>query len=226
MNLLNDQWIPVLPLGAGRAEKISLRQLLCEDGKWELCLPRDDMELAAIQLLICITQTISTPKTAAELKIRIAKLLSGSEYDAAIQPYEDWFQLDHPKYPFMQVKGVAAKEPTPMGKLLAGLTGATSSCFVNQAGLADAVCGGCAAIALFNQASCAPSFGGGFKAGLRSNAPVTTLVQGDHVRRTVWLNVLTEEEVVHAFSWHSGTSRQKPTWAEQIKAGETILAQG
>ena len=227
MNLLDYQWqwIPVRPLDSGSTEKISLRQLLCEDRKWELCLPRDDMELAAIQLLICITQAISTPKTTAELRIRIAKPIPEAEYDAAIQPYEDWFHLDHPKYPFMQVKGVAAKDPTPMDKLMAGLTGATSSCFVNQAGLADAVCGGCAAIALFNQASCAPSFGGGFKAGLRSNSPVTTLVQGDHLRRTVWLNVLAEEEVDRNFSWHSDTIRQKPTWVEPIKAGEIIPAQ-
>ena len=225
MNLLAQQWIPVRLLDSGSAEKISLRQLLCEDGEWELCLPRDDMELAAIQLLICIAQTISTPKTTAELRSRIAKPLSEAEYDAAIQPYEDWFQLDHPKYPFMQVKGVTAKDPTPMNKLLAGLTGATNSSFVNQAGLADAVCGGCAAIALFNQASCAPSFGGGFKAGLRSNSPVTTLIQGDHLRRTVWLNVLAEEEVDRNFSWHSDTIRQHPTWVEPIKAGETIPAQ-
>jgi CRISPR system Cascade subunit CasA len=225
MNLLTDQWIPVLPLDGGGIEKITLQRLLCEGGKWELCLPRDDMELAAMQLLICITQAILTPKDSIELRSRIAKPIAAAQYETAMKPVEEWFRLDHPEHPFMQVRGVAAKDPTPMDKLLAGLTGATNSCFVNQAGMADGLCGGCTAIVLFNQASCAPSFGGGFKAGLRGNSPVTTLVQGDHLRRTIWLNVVAEEELTRAFPWHGETAVQKPTWFEPIKGGETIPAQ-
>lgn len=225
MNLLTDQWIPARPLDRAGAEKLSLRDLLCGEEKWELCLPRDDMELAAMQLLICITQALLTPKDAAELRSRIAKPITSDEYDAAVKTVADWFRLDHPTYPFMQVRGVTAKDSTPMDKLLAGLTGATNSCFVNQAGLAGCLCGGCAAIVLFNQASCAPSFGGGFKAGLRGSSPVTTLVQGDHLCRTIWLNILAEDELIHNFPWHRDTATQKPTWVETIKGGETIPAQ-
>lgn len=225
MNLLTDQWIPLRPLEVGGAMRISLQELLCGEGKWELCLPRDDMELAAIQLLICITQVILTPKNASELRSRIAKPLMAGEYNEAIKPFDDWFQLDHPKFPFMQVRGVAAKDPTSMDKLLPGVTGATNSCFVNQAGLAEGICHGCAAIALFNQASCAPSFGGGFKAGLRGSSPVTTFVQGDHLRRTIWLNVLCEASITQNIPWHRDTSLQKPTWMKPIKASETIPVQ-
>ena len=225
MNLLTDQWIPVRPLDGAGAEKITLRDLLCTDGRWELCLPRDDMELAALQLLVCITQALLTPNDVAELSGRIAKPIPAERYDAAIEPVCDWFSLNHPTYPFMQVRGVAAKEPTPMDKLLAGLTGATNSCFVNQSGLAGGLCGGCAAIVLFNQASCAPSFGGGFKCGLRGSPPVTTLAQGDHLRRTIWLNILCDEELAHCFPWHRETATQKPTWIDPIKGGETIQAQ-
>jgi len=212
MNLLIDQWIPVRPLESGGAVKISLRELLCGDGAWVLCLPRDDMELAAMQLLICITQAIFTPKDGKELMTRIARPITVEEYESSIRSFADWFCVDHPKQPFMQVRGVKADKPTPMDKLLAGVTGATNSCFVNQAGLADGLCGGCAAIVLFNQASCAPSFGGGFKAGLRGSAPITTLAQGDHLRRTVWLNLLHDEELVSNFPWHRDTAQQKPTW--------------
>lgn len=112
-----------------------------------------------------------------------------------------------------------------MDKLLAGLTGATNSCFVNQSGMAGGLCGGCAAIAVFNQASCAPSFGGGFKAGLRGSAPVTTLAQGDHLRRSIWLNILSDDELMRNFPWHRDTARQKPTWVEPIKVGETLPVQ-
>ena len=227
MNLLADQWIPVRPLDGGGAEKIALRELLCGEQRWELCLPRDDMELAALQLLICINQALFTPKNTAELRSRIVKPITVNEYDVAAQTFDDWFFLDHPKHPFMQVRGVLAKDSTPMDKLLAGLTGATNSCFVNQAGLAGGLCGGCTAIVLFNQASCAPSFGGGFKAGLRGSSPITTLVQGDHLRRTVWLNILSGDELSQSFPWHEEDTAaiQKPTWVEPIKANETIPAQ-
>ncbi|MSM41136.1 MAG: type I-E CRISPR-associated protein Cse1/CasA [Geobacter sp.] len=228
MNLLTDQWIPVRLLkGSGTVQKIALSELLCGGEEWELCLPRDDMELAAMQLLICMVQALLTPKDGKGLLSRIARPIAAEEYDAATRDVADWFVVDHPQQPFMQVRGVAAKDPTPMDKLLAGVTGATNSCFVNQAGLADGLCGGCVAIALFNQASCAPSFGGGFKAGLRGSSPITTLGQGDHLRRTVWLNVLSDEELMldQNFPWHRETASQKPTWIEPIKVGETIPAQ-
>lgn len=224
MNLLKDKWIPVRPLPTGSPEKLSLRQLLCGEQKWEVCLPRDDMELAALQLLICIAQTLIIPKNATELKQRISKPLSEIEYNAAIEPYDDWFQLDHQKYPFMQVRG--AKSITQMDKLMTGLDSATNCCFVNEPGLAAQLCGGCTAIALFNLASCSPSFGGGFKPGLRGPAtPITTLVQGRHLRETVWVNVLHESEVHRLMPWYLEAKYQKPTWVETIKANEQIAAQ-
>lgn len=225
MNLLKDQWIPVRPLPTGSPKKISLQRLLCGEEKREVCLPRDDMELAAIQLLVCITQTLIIPKTEAELRQRIAKPLSEAEYKAVIHPYnDDWFQLEHPKYPFMQTRG--AKSTTQMDKLMTGLDSATNCCFVNEPGLATQLCGGCTAIALFNQASCSPSFGGGFKPGLRGPAtPITTLVQGRHLRETVWLNVLHESEVKRIMPWYQEAKYQKPTWIEPIKANEKIAAQ-
>lgn len=225
MNLLTEQWIPVRPLPMGVPEKISLQRLLCgEDGIWEVCLPRDDMELAALQLLVCLAQTLFIPADAQTLKQRIAGRLPKDEFRAGCEPLKNWFWVDHPDHPFMQIRGVKAKEPTQMDKLLAGLTGATNSCFVNQPGLGECLCPGCAAIALFNQASCVPNFGGGFKAGLRGGAPITTLVQGKHLRQTIWLNVLCKERLVYDISWYADTMHQKPTWVEPIKAGEKIAA--
>lgn len=225
MNLLTEAWIPVRPLPAGASEKITLRRLICEDEKWELSLPRDDMELAALQMLICMVQVFFAPKDTVELKQRITAPLSTEEFETGDALYEDWFRLDHPNFPFMQVRGVKAREPTPMDKLLAGVTGATNSCFVNEPGLGSCLCGGCAAIALFNQANNAPGFGGGFKGSLRGGAPVTTLVQGEHLRQTIWLNVLGEDRVETELPWYRQTRGQAPTWVEPIKAGATIPAQ-
>lgn len=225
MNLLIDPWIPVRGQGKASAQKLTLRQLLCEDAKWELCLPRDDMEMAALQLLVCLAQTLATPADLGALKQLITKPFALHQFDAGCMPCASWFRLDHPQSPFMQVRGVKATEPTPMDKLLAGVTGATNSCFVNPSGLGEALCSGCTAIALFNQAMNVPGFGGGFKASLRSSAPVTTLVQGEHLRQTVWLNVLTGEGIERLLPWHRKTEGQQPTWIEPIKS-ETFSATG
>ncbi len=225
MNLLAEAWIPVRPLPAGSPEKISLRRLLCEDEKWELCLPRDDLELAALQMLICMVQVFFTPKDIGELKKRITVPLPPEVFETGCDPYKDWFRLNHPDFPFMQVRGVKAKDCTPMDKILVGVTGATNSCFVNEPGLGVCLCGGCAAIALFNQASNAPGFGGGFKGGLRGSAPITTLVQGEHLRQTVWLNVLDEPHVEAELPWHRSTIGQAPTWVDPVKGGSSINAQ-
>ncbi|MEK6700083.1 MAG: type I-E CRISPR-associated protein Cse1/CasA [Nitrospirota bacterium] len=220
MNLLIEEWIPVRPLPTGAMKKVSLKQLLCGNEAWELCLPRDDMELAAVQLLICMTQVLLTPKSIDELKRRIAKPLTETDYDAAIKPFHDWFQLDHPTQPFMQVRGLAAKDVTPLDKLMAGLTGATNCCFVNEPDLATGLCPGCSAIVLFNQATCTPGFGGGFKDPLRGGTPITTLIQGPHLRQMVWLNVLCESEVARLIPWDNATKQQKPTWIDPIKDGD------
>ena len=108
MNLLIDEWIPVRLLEGGTPQQISLRELLCGGKKWELCLPRDDMELAAMQLLICITQALFTPKDAKALLARIVRSVTVEECEAATALYADWFCLNHPKQPFMQVRGVKA----------------------------------------------------------------------------------------------------------------------
>ncbi|EKD37055.1 MAG: hypothetical protein ACD_75C01275G0002 [uncultured bacterium] len=223
MNLLTEAWIPVRPLPAGAPEKITLRRLLCEDEKWELCLPRDDMELAALQMLVCMAQVFFIPKDMGELKQRITVPLLPEEFDAGCAPYKEWFGLDHPDFPFMQRKG--AKVETPMDKLLAGVTGAQNCCFVNEPGLAARLCGGCISIALFNLSSCSPSFGGGFKLGLRQGAAVTTFIAGDDLRQTVWLNVLAAEKLESCLPWHSATNNQKPTWVEPIKPGKIHAAQ-
>ncbi|MDE1483246.1 type I-E CRISPR-associated protein Cse1/CasA [Xenorhabdus bovienii] len=228
MDLLVQNWIPVRPLMEGAPTTISLQTLLCSADQWTLCLPRDDMELSALQLLICLTQVIWTPEDAQTLRLRISQPLTPDAFAQGIVAWGDIFQLDHPEMPFMQVKGVSAKDVTSMDKLLAGLTGATNCTFINEPEQGRALCGGCAAIALFNQANNAPSFGGGFKSGLRGGAPVTTLLQAVDNRRadlrtTIWLNILTQPYLYQLFG-KDLQLQQPPVWRELIQAGATIPA--
>lgn len=214
MDLLKDKWIPVRPLAGGLPDWISLPELLTRKEEYQLSLPRDDMELATLQLLISIVQVGWMPDDLQGLIRYGATPMTLETYVDGVEPIKDWFQMEHAEHPFMQVREVKAKDVTPMDKLLAGLTGATNSCFVNEAGMANRLCGGCAAIALFNQASNAPSFGGGFKAGLRGESPITTLVQGGHLRQTLWLNILATDQLPE---FMVASRYQAPTWVVPIQ---------
>ena len=222
MNLLKDSWIPVQQEGS--FQHISLQSLLCEESSWQISLPRDDMEMACLQLLVSLTQVLFTPTDKSQLKQRIAQSITEVEYIDAVKDKLEWFELDHPEQPFMQVRGVKAAELTDMAKLYAGLTGATSSAFMNEPNLASKLCSTCATIGLFNQASNCPSFGGGFKASLRGGAPITTLILGDNLRQTLWSNVLSRETLNGVMLWYEETLDEKPNWVDLIKAKESVQA--
>jgi CRISPR system Cascade subunit CasA len=220
MNLLLDPWIPVRSdEGAGAFRLLTYRELLCHPGNWRVSLPRDDMELACLQLLISMTQVMFLPEDDEELLDRIDDPLTDPEFEAGIAPCADWFDLDHPNQPFMQTRGVQAREVTPIQKLLIGLPEGNNHCFFNEVGEVAALSAPAAAIALFNQAVNCPSFGGGFKGSLRGGAPITTLVDGPDLRQQVWRNVLTRERIqANLPNWDPDLSQDRPTWIDPIKA--------
>lgn len=224
MNLLEDPWIPVrVGDGAGAFRLLTYRELLCEPGQnWQISLPRDDLELACLQLLVCMTQVIFLPDDDVGWRQHLDARLTQAEFDAGIAPFLDWFDLDHPTQPFMQTRGVKAAEPTPIQKLLIGLPEGNNHAFFNEAGEVGQVCGPVAAIALFNQASNCPSFGGGFKGSLRGGAPITTLVFDRDLRRMVWRNVLTRPRVEERQIAAPGPAQDQPTWVSPIAEKSTI----
>lgn len=229
MNLLKDAWIAVrADDGAGPFRLLTYRELLCESGSWRVSLPRDDLELACIQLLVCMTQIMFLPDDDDALEDRLDEPLSASAFEAGIEPCLDWFDLEHPTQPFMQTRGVQAKEVTPVQKLLIGLPEGNNHCFFNEPGEVAALSAPVAAIALFHQASNCPSFGGGFKGSLRGGAPITTLVDGPDLRSQVWRNCLTSGRLrkVLGPDWVHDPSLDRPTWVDPIRAGETIHATG
>jgi CRISPR system Cascade subunit CasA len=223
MNLLKDPWIPVrADGGTGAFRLLTYQQLLCESGNWQVSLPRDDLELACVQLLVCMTQVMFLPDDDKTLRARIAKPLSPEDFVAGVQPCNDWFDLDHPTQPFMQTRGVKAAEDTPIQKLLIGLPEGNNQAFFNEAGEVRHLGGTLAAIALFNQASNCPSFGGGFKGSLRGGAPITTLVYGKDLRETVWRNVLTRPRITERQIAMPGIEQDQPTWVKPILEKSTI----
>lgn len=218
MNLLKDPWIPVrTDGGTGTFRLLTYQQLLCETGNWQVSLPRDDMELACVQLLVCMTQVMFLPEDDKVLRTRIASALSAADFAASVKPCQDWFDLDHPTQPFMQSRGVQSIEDTPIQKLLIGLPEGNNHAFFNEAGEVRNLSATLAAITLFNQASNCPSFGGGFKGSLRGGAPITTLVYGKDLRDTIWRNVLTRPRLAERQIAIPGFSIDQPTWVKPIQ---------
>lgn len=223
MNLLTDKFIPVrADRGAGAFCLLTYQQLLCEPDNWQVSLPRDDLELACVQLLVCMTQVMFLPEDDKTLRERISKTLSPDNFATGIEPCLDWFDLDHPTQPFMQSRGVEAAENTPIQKLLIGMPEGNNHAFFNEAGEVRNLSGALAAITLFNQASNCPSFGGGFKGSLRGGAPITTLVYGTNLREMVWRNVLTQSRIAKRQIAMPGFEYDQPTWVKPILEKATI----
>jgi len=223
MNLLIDPWVPVQ--NAGKTTLIGLQDVLTSDENHQIVLPRDDMELACLQLLICLTQVLFLPEDSGAWKRRIKTPLDADGYIAGIERYIDWFDLNHPEWPFMQTRRVSAKEITPIQKLFIGLPEGNNHSFFNDPGEIECVGLAAAAIALFNQAMNAPSFGGGFKSGFRGGAPITTFMSCDSLRHTIWFNVLHRQSLLKIMpSYEKLEEDDKPVWVEPIKPKSNISA--
>jgi CRISPR system Cascade subunit CasA len=223
MNLLTDPWIPIQD--SGKTALIPFRQVLCDEQDFRIAMPRDDMELACLQLMVCLAQVLFPVADKKALLARIRQALSDDEYDKAITDRRDWFDLGHAETPFMQVRGVQAKEVTPIQKLFVGLPEGNNHAFFNAPGEVAVVSEAMAAIALFNQAMNAPSMGGGFKGGFRGGAPITSLMSGTSLRQQVWVNVLHGRSLAGMLpgSERSQTDDQ-PVWVQPIKAQSRIAA--
>lgn len=220
MNLYRDPWIPV----RGATELLSLQRLLCGQEGWQLAMPRDDMELACLQLLISLVQVALMPKDRDHWRERLAHPILAAEYEAAVSPLADWFELDHPRHPFMQTRGVVSEDVVPIQKLFIGLPAGNNHTHFNAPGEIRRVGSAAAAVALFNQAINSPGISSGLEVGLRK-ASVASIVVGESLRDSLWRNVLHAESVA---SLHGSpeVSEQRPVWVVPRAAGERAESLG
>lgn len=230
MNLLTDDWIPVE--GKSEIHRISLETLLTTETDWKLCCYRDDMELATIQMLVCIVQVCFMPKDRDALVMRLTKPLSSEEYKKGVEPYLEWFDLAHEKWPFMQSADVVAKDKeknfTSLQKLFVGLPEKTSksgssNAFFNKINEVESAHFGDVAVAIFQQATNGFSLGGkAFSVGLKGGMPITTLILGKTLKESVWLNILTSEYMKNIVLSEQNIVNE-PTWVRPISNGELAV---
>lgn len=219
MNLLTDTWIPVEL--DGEIQRVSLKTVLCEDRDFKIKTFRDDMELATLQLLVCIVQVVFMPEDKKAIKVHWNNPLTESDFQQGITPYLDWFDVLHPEIPFMQTGRVKSekgnKNWASLQKLFMGLpekssSSPTSNGFFDTPDEITSISIGDAAIALFQQATNGFSLGGvGYSVGLKGSMPLTTLVISDTLRKSLWCNVLSREFLQRTTQILTA-QLQEPTW--------------
>ena len=223
MNLLTGNWIPAQKNGI--PETISLKRLLCQDEDWHLCLPRDDMELAALQLIICLVQVLFMPENGEQLLKNHDELMLENGYDKEADTYSDWFDLLHPTTPFMQTADLKAeknaKNWASLQKLFIGLPEKTapSIAFFNTGNEIHECDLGLVAIALFQQATNGFGLGSHFySVGLKGSMPLTTLIYDskDSLRSNIWTNILHKEFLLIETSLLDGITASEPSWIKPI----------
>lgn len=230
MNLLIDNWIPVQL--KGEFKYISLKRLLCEEKEWQITCNRDDMELATLQLAVCLVQVVFMPEGPDALRDAWETPMKEPEYEQGIKKYFNWFDLLHPKTPFMQ------KADIKLGKIKKGLPGnwaslhklfiglpertsgsETSNAFFNRVDEIETSNMADATVALFQQATNGLSFGSHFySVGLKGLIPLTTLVMNRSLRKTVWCNVLSRKFLKTKTNLIQG--KDQPTWVVPPKKKE------
>ncbi|HOX57833.1 MAG TPA: type I-E CRISPR-associated protein Cse1/CasA [Verrucomicrobiota bacterium] len=211
MNLIEDAWIPVRRR-SGKIESITPWQLtdgFSTDPFVQVAAPRPDFSGALVQFLIGLLQTQLAPEDVSEWRRKLRQPPVAEELKAAFKDAGSSFQLDGEGPRFLQdlnlereiaVLDSAAQEDRTkcVGDLLVNIpTGKTlrdnTDLFVKR-GLVDVLCPACAAAALITMQINAPSGGQGHRTGIRGGGPLTTLVLGDSLWATCWLNVLAQRE--------------------------------
>lgn len=208
MNLIRDRWIPARRK-SGAIERIAPWQITdryTEDPFVGLAALRPDFNGALIQFLIGLLQTTCPPKNVFEWRKKHAAPPSIDELQNVFSSVGMAFELGGDGPRFMQdltlEAGLADKEKNKLSndivQLLVDSPGGqtlekNTDHFIKR-GQIERLCTTCSAIAIFTLQTNAPSGGQGHRVGIRGGGPLTTLVIGESLWKTCWLNVLDESD--------------------------------
>lgn len=214
-NLVHEPWLHAR-LSSGGSTRATPVDALSRDDILSLETPRADFRAAQYYFLIGLAQSALAPKGATAWRKSYETPPEPSRLKSTLNAIAGSFILDDEARPFLQEAGLdreKGSEPEPITGLLVDAPGANTESlnkdlFVKRRAKGDAFCRPCAASALMTLQSSAGSGGAGYNTSLRGGGPLTTLVLGPSVRRTVWLNVLPADEWLgkdppeaHRFPW-------------------------
>lgn len=202
MNLLKDQWLPIIRKN-GAKEKIAIHQLLDsykENPVMDLEAPRPDFRNALYQLLIGIVQVAAMPEDEEDWGGLFTNPYSSEEFSGRVLKYEDCFEIDSDGPAFMQDFELPEGEEKSIAALLIEAPGGKTikdnqDHFIKR-GIIKEIDAHWAAIALYTMQTFAPAGGVGHRVGLRGGGPLTTiLIPGKDATlwEKIWINVVSKE---------------------------------
>jgi CRISPR system Cascade subunit CasA len=194
-NLMSERWIPVRRKDGTEilirpAEIVSAHDT---NPVVALATVRPDFNAALLQFLIGLVQTTYAPTTDDWFE-RYDEPPTEEELGQAFDAVAFAFELDGSGPRFLQDLDELEGDDLGIDRLLIEMPGEqtlkrNTDLFQKRARVGR-LCRPCTATALFTLQSFAPSGGRGHRTSLRGGGPLTTLVMGDTLWRSVWLNVL------------------------------------
>jgi len=199
-NLINEKWIPVRRLD-GTQEMIAPWQVtdnIASNPIVSLDANRPDFNGALIQFLIGLVQTTMAPKKDKGWRTGFDKPPETDELKTAFANVSHAFNLNGDAPRFMQDFELDEAKSNQIDKLLVEIPGdetikSNADHFIKRDSV-KRMCFTCSAMALLTLQTNAPSGGKGYRTSLRGGGPLTTIVTGDTLWQTIWLNVLNESD--------------------------------
>lgn len=229
MNLIEERWIPVRRRSglAGRIAPWELTDGFDSDPWFEVAAPRPDFDGALVQYLIGLLQTCFAPSDSTTWQARLSAPPSPEELRSTFSRVSQAFYLDGDGPRFLQdltlegdialaVGGSSEDARRPIAELFIGApTGKTirdnTDHFV-QRGTISELCPPCTAAALLTMQLNAPAGGQGNRTGIRGGGPLTTLVKGESLWATTWLNVLDAQTLHPRGDWSGKDALRTYPW--------------
>lgn len=203
MNLLRDQWFPVIRKN-GTEEKIAVCQLLDryhDNPVMAFKTPRPDLRNALYQLLIGIVHVSAMPEDEEDWEDFFKNPYSAEEFSERLLTYADCFEINSEGPAFMQDYDLKDAKENPIFALFIGAPGENTikenrDHFIKRRTI-EKIDPYWAAISLYTLQTFAPSGGSGHRTSLRGGGPLTTILipsQSSTLWQKIWLNVISKEE--------------------------------
>lgn len=223
-DLLREDWIPVRR-ESGATERIPPHRVTDghdQDPIVEVASPRPDFDGALTQFLVGLLQTENAPPHEDAWEELFHEPPSPEDLGDAFAKAPPAFDLTHPEDPFMQDPSVEEeKDPRALDRLL--IDGASEKSrnenrdhFV-KAEENPAACLSCTAAAIHTFQINGPEGGRSYFTSLRGGGPATTILTGDTLWKTLWLNVLPDGALEREHGW---TGERTPAgiypWLDEI----------
>lgn len=200
LNLIEDPWIPCSNDDGTRAtlapwEIFDRKRGI---GLHSLAMDRPDFQGAIVQFLIGLVQTTVPPLSDIEWLDVLQKPPDPIFVQERFASVAHAFNLGGDGPRFMQDQSCVDGKEVPIEWLVIGMPGENTlklnRDFFSKRGFIQNLCPSCAALALMTLQINGPMGGKKHMTGLRGGGPLTTVILGDSLAETVWLNVLPESE--------------------------------